>query len=176
MTFAGITSTESWDLTTSTPAILSDGANDYIYGPNGEVVEQLNTSTNSALYLVQDQLGSTRLALDSSGNVKEAVTYDPWGNPTINSGAVSSPIGYAGGYTDPATGFIYLINRYYDPTTAQFVSVDPDFAETNEAYIYVGDDPVNRIDPSGLFSSLPFACTIYLEITCLPIDQKFKRG
>ncbi len=128
VTVGGNTSTESWDTTTSTPAILSDETSDYIYGPNGEVVEQLNASANTPLYLVQDQLGSTRLALDSSGNVKEAVTYDPWGNPTLDSGSVVSPIGYAGGYTDVTTGFIYLINRYYDPTTAQFVSVDPDLA------------------------------------------------
>ena len=41
----------------------------------------------------------------------------------------STPFGYAGGYTDP-TGLIYLINRYYDPATGQFLSVDPEIDQT----------------------------------------------
>jgi hypothetical protein len=30
------------------------------------------------------------------------------------------------------------------------MSVDPDLAETDQAYAYAGDDPVNEDDPSGL--------------------------
>jgi hypothetical protein len=42
------------------------------------------------------------------------------------------------------------INRYYDPATGQFVSVDPMVNETNQPYAYAGDDPVNGVDPAGL--------------------------
>jgi hypothetical protein len=42
------------------------------------------------------------------------------------------------------------INRYYDPTTDQFLSVDPDVATTEQPYLYAGDDPVNGVDPMGL--------------------------
>jgi hypothetical protein len=42
------------------------------------------------------------------------------------------------------------INRYYDPSTGQFVSVDPMVNETNQPYLYAGDDPVNAVDPDGL--------------------------
>ena len=48
---------------------------------------------------------------------------------------------------------VTFINRYYDPATAQFVSVDPDLAQTDQAYVYAGDDPVNNSDPSGLCNS-----------------------
>jgi hypothetical protein len=41
------------------------------------------------------------------------------------------------------------INRYYDPATGQFVSVDPMVAETNQPYDYADDDPVNGVDPNG---------------------------
>ncbi len=61
------------------------------------------------------------------------------------------PFGYAGGYTDP-DGLIYLINRYYNPQTGQFISVDPRFAQTLDAYVYAGDNPVSATDPSGLCS------------------------
>ena len=40
--------------------------------------------------------------------------------------------------------------RYYDPTTAQFLSVDPDVATTLSPYGYVYGDPLNASDPTGL--------------------------
>ena len=46
----------------------------------------------------------------------------------------------------------YLVGRYYDPATGQFLSVDAKVQQTLEAYLYAGDDPVNRIDPSGMFN------------------------
>jgi RHS repeat-associated protein len=46
------------------------------------------------------------------------------------------------------------INRYYDPATGQFMSVDPLVAETGQPYEYTGDDPVNAVDPLGLFCIL----------------------
>ena len=46
-----------------------------------------------------------------------------------------------------------LIGRYYDPATGQFLSVDPAVEQTQQAYLYVGDDPVNASDPSGLFAA-----------------------
>lgn len=55
---------------------------------------------------------------------------------------------------DPHThplGLGYLIGRYYDPGTGQFLSVDPVVEQTQAAFEYAGDDPVNASDPSGLF-------------------------
>ena len=37
----------------------------------------------------------------------------------------------------------YLIGRYYDPATGQFLSVDPKVEQTLEAYLYVADNPVS---------------------------------
>jgi len=36
-----------------------------------------------------------------------------------------------------------------DPSTDQFVSVDPDLGTTGQPYTYAGSDPVNGSDPSG---------------------------
>jgi hypothetical protein len=43
-----------------------------------------------------------------------------------------------------------IINRYYDPATNQFLSVDPAVAQTNEPYNFTNDDPLNADDPLGL--------------------------
>ncbi len=42
------------------------------------------------------------------------------------------------------------INRYYDPSTDSFLSVDPNVQQTDQPYVYTGDDPLNRTDPLGL--------------------------
>jgi RHS repeat-associated protein len=48
------------------------------------------------------------------------------------------------------TGFQYLRSRYYDPSTEQFLSVDPAINRTRQAYAYALNNPVNLADPSGL--------------------------
>jgi len=45
------------------------------------------------------------------------------------------------------------VHRYYDPTTGQFLSVDPLVASTGQPYQYAGNNPVNASDPSGLDSA-----------------------
>lgn len=41
------------------------------------------------------------------------------------------------------------INRYYDPSTDQFLSIDPDVATTDQPYVFTNDDPLNAEDPLG---------------------------
>jgi RHS repeat-associated protein len=62
------------------------------------------------------------------------------------------PFGYAGGDTDP-TCLIYLINRYYDPTTGQFTSLDPAVDSTLQPYAYAAGDPIINTDPTGEYCS-----------------------
>jgi RHS repeat-associated protein len=45
----------------------------------------------------------------------------------------------------------HLVNRYYDPASYQFISVDPKVGTTLEPYAFVGGDPLNATDPLGLF-------------------------
>ena len=42
-----------------------------------------------------------------------------------------------------------LVGRYYDPTTGQFLSVDPDVDTTGMPYAYANGDPVDIGDPDG---------------------------
>ena len=61
---------------------------------------------------------------------------------------------------DPNTGLIYLRARYYDPTTGQFLSVDPLNALTQQPYSYANDNPINETDPLGL-------CGGFLDLGCV---------
>lgn len=51
---------------------------------------------------------------------------------------------------DSESGVYYLRARYYDPTTGQFMSVDPAVAKTRSPYAYVAGNPLNGGDPTGL--------------------------
>jgi RHS repeat-associated protein len=84
----------------------------------------------------------------SGPTLQELAAYSVWGVQTIQAGTDVTPFGFQGSYTDPS-GLIYLIDRYYDPSTDQFLSVDPDLAETGQPYAYTADDPLNRTDPNG---------------------------
>ncbi len=41
------------------------------------------------------------------------------------------------------------INRYYDPSTDSFISVDPDVQQTDQPYVFVNDDPLNAEESVG---------------------------
>src|SRR5205823_8255216 len=58
---------------------------------------------------------------------------------------------YAGQYTDQESGLQYLRARYYDPGTAQFITVDPAYTLTASRYGYTNGSPLNATDPTGLY-------------------------
>ncbi|MGC2372388.1 MAG: RHS repeat-associated core domain-containing protein [Solirubrobacteraceae bacterium] len=151
-TISGTTTYMAWDTAEKLPLLLNDGTNSYIYGPAGLPIEQINSS-EEPLYLHHDQAGSTRLVISSTGTVEGSYTYDAYGNQTGHTGTVTTPLGYDGQYTSADTGLIYLRARVYDPTTAQFLTVDPRIRITRAPYSYSNDNPVNRADPTGLESS-----------------------
>ena len=125
-----------------------DPSDYYVYGPGGTPIEQVNQATGTATYLYTDQLGSVVMEADQSGAVTGTRSFTAYGSLASRTGSIESPFGFAGGYTD-VTGLIYLVNRYYDPSTGQFVSVDLLVGVTGEAYSYCGGNPANRRDPSG---------------------------
>jgi RHS repeat-associated protein len=133
------------------PRLLMDSSNAYIYTGGTAPAEQVSLSGGTVSYLTADSLGSVRGIVSSSGPLTASTSYDAWGNPLTTGGLTSyTPFGYAGGYTDP-TGLIYLINRYYDPGTGQFLSVDPAVSQTGQPYSYADGNPVNASDPNGLW-------------------------
>jgi RHS repeat-associated protein len=132
------------------PQIIMDSTNAYVYVNGSSPSEQVNISTGSVVYLVKDQIGSIRGIVNSAGSLSSTTSYDAWGNPETAGGLTSvTPFSFAGGYTDP-TGIIYLVNRYYSPTTGQFISVDPEIAQTLAPYGYADGNPITNTDPTGL--------------------------
>ncbi|HEX3361203.1 MAG TPA: RHS repeat-associated core domain-containing protein [Solirubrobacterales bacterium] len=146
-TISGTTKHLAWDTAESLPLILYDGTSYYVYGPEGLPIEQISSETPTWLH--HDQQGSTRLLTSQAGTVSGAYSFTPYGTTEGHTGTATSNLLYDGQYTSPDTGLIYLRARVYDPSTAQFMSVDPLVAETGESYGFSGQNPVNRGDPTG---------------------------
>jgi RHS repeat-associated protein len=78
----------------------------------------------------------------------------------LEAGAFGSPFTFTGELSD-ANGLVYLRARYYSPALGVFPSLDP--VENLNRYQYVGANPVNWVDPSGMVSipiSLFNACNV----------------
>jgi RHS repeat-associated protein len=149
-----------WDAESSTPKLLVDSNAAYVFAGNGTPAEQVDLATGAVDYLVADSLGSVRGVATATGTLSASTDYDAWGNAETVGGLTSyTPFGFAGGYTDPS-GLVYLLHRYYDPATGQFLNVDPLVSQTFVSYGYAADDPVDTTDPSGQNAQRPnkFCC------------------
>ena len=144
-TVSGSTTTFIWD-DESTPNLLTDGSNSYLYGPDGLPIEQIGAT--ASYWFVHDQVGSTVLLLGASGAQAGSYSYTPYGLAT-HTGTATTPLQYTGQYADAESGLVYMRARYYDPATAQFLTVDPLVNVTHTPYSYVDDSPLDGADPSG---------------------------
>jgi RHS repeat-associated protein len=153
-TVNGTTTSFAWDQSGSGPLLITSGpSTEFIYGPAGRPVERITGSTPT--YFLEDQQGSVRLITSSAGTVIGTYSYGPYGNTLSHTGTATSTLQYDGQYTDAESGFQYLQNRYYDPSTGQFISQDPLVAATGAPYQYAGGSPLTFTDPSGL---IPLPC------------------
>jgi RHS repeat-associated protein len=85
---------------------------------------------------------------NAGGSVTSGLLYDPNG---LSQGG-GTRFTFTARELDSETGLIYLRNRYYDPTTARFVSEDPSGHRAGvNLYRYAGNSPVNYTDPFGLY-------------------------
>jgi len=68
-------------------------------------------------------------------------------SPSLRPKCWSEPVNYETATPNASEG---LVHRYYDPTTDQFLSIDPRVTSTGQPYAFTGDDPLNATDPLGL--------------------------
>jgi RHS repeat-associated protein len=97
--------------------------------------------------LVPDIQGSIIASVDSASGNLTKYGYRPFGL----SPASGTPFGYTGAWFDQDSNLVNLRARVYSPQLGRFLQTDPIGVEGgSNIYAYVGNDPLNATDPTGL--------------------------
>ena len=109
----------------------------------------------ASYYYLFDHLGSVREMTDASGALRARYDYDLHGQRTKLTGDLEATVGYTGHFYHAPSGLHFTRFRAYDASTARWLSRDPLAEDAGpNFYAYVGNNPVNAVDPLGLVDYL----------------------
>lgn len=130
----------------------------------GRRLARLDASAN-VFYYFPDPLGNTRTITNAQGQVCYDADFTPYGQEMshterLQTAACPQNYKFTGYERDAETGNDYAFARYYNPRLGRFMT--PDLLgggigdpQSHNRYAYVGNNPANNVDPSGLcFDSL----------------------
>ena len=135
-----------------------DGSNNivarYTHGPGIDEPLILEKGVENFFYHA-DGLGSITELTNQSGTLVQGYTYSSFGKveSLLDSNFVQ-PYTFTGRETDPETRLYFYRARSYDPSIGRFLQEDPLRGSmftplSQNRYLYVGNQPLNFIDPSG---------------------------
>ncbi len=125
----------------------------YVHGPGTDnpFLWYEGAGTSDKRYMMADERGSITAITGSTGAVINVNAYDEYGIPA------NSNIGrfqYTGQTWLPEIELYYYKARAYDPRLGRFLQTDPiGYGDGMNWYNYVGGDPVNFNDPTGLLKN-----------------------
>jgi RHS repeat-associated protein len=130
---------------------------DYIYVGN-RLIAEYKPQTNEYFYYMTDQINSSRIITNDSGNVVFSEAAGPYGDVQktwINT--YDPKLKFSGKEREGYSNLDYFGARYYDHKSYRFNSVDP-IVNKEEAlsnpqlwnlYVYCKNNPVTHYDPDG---------------------------
>lgn len=103
-------------------------------------------------YVQTGHLGQPLLVMDGSAGVLWRGETSPFGAYVYTSGASGDPnLRFPGQWLEAGSGLYHNWHRDYDPTLGRYIEADPlGIAAGQSVFSYVGQDPLNLIDPEGL--------------------------
>ena len=120
----------------------------YVHGPGTDepVVWYEGSGLGTRTWLHGDERGSIVATSDTTG-AGTVYPYGPYGEPGVWNG---SRFKYTGQIALPEANLYYYKARVYDPVMGRFLQTDPIGSKDDLAlYTYVGNDPLDKTDPSG---------------------------
>lgn len=150
-----------WDTSIAPSPLVEAGADRVVQGLGPLYIVRIDGST---LSLARDGLGSVRAEQDNSGALVASFRYSAYGEIAQANAAGATPtlLGYTGEFVD-STGFVYLRARWYDPSSARFLTRDAFPGDTAlpqslNAYSYGAGSPTRYTDPNG--NCVPFCLAV----------------
>lgn len=117
-------------------------------GLDDVIASYTGSGTGSASWLLADERGSVIALTDSAGGAGTINRYDDYGVPASGNAGRFQYTGQA--WLIEAQAYHYRA-RTYLPQTGRFLQTDPiGYQAGMNLYGYVGQDPMNMIDPMGL--------------------------
>jgi RHS repeat-associated protein len=120
----------------------------YVHGSGTDVplVWYEGSTLTDRRWLHADERGSVIATSDGTGTATQYL-YGPYGEPSVWNG---SRFKYTGQITLPEAQLYHYKARVYDPNLGRFLQTDPVGSKDDlNLYAYVGNDPLDRTDPSG---------------------------
>ena len=128
-----------------------------LFGLGAQQVHDNATGTDTVVLQLRDLTGHIIATVEDTSTAAPngIYDYDPFG-ASVGSTPAPSRYGWFGSQqraADSVGGLVLMGYRLYNPQTGRFLSVDPVLGGSANSYDYVGQDPINRLDLSGKWSS-----------------------
>jgi RHS repeat-associated protein len=146
---------------------------DYVY-MGDRLVAEYDYVGSRLLYYTPDQINSTRVVTDQSGNVVYSAAHDPYGGIQQTwVGAYDPMPKFSGKERDAESQFDYFGARYYDRNQYRFISIDPVIvvmaSQTDSQlwnrYSYCQNNPILYKDATGKYDKdWHYGVTLYCAL------------